>query len=210
MNVSHETKSRLNLARGLYEKNRDTLEHYIDLLLWWNSKVNLMSRHVSRETAREHVVHSLTLAREVAGWANCTFVDAGCGGGLPGIPLSICFPDIAFTENDVVQKKITAVKNILQKLEIKNADTHTGSIEDYPLTGASVIISKHAFKIGALLKMAETKPYKAILLLKGDDYKAELPEQKGLNYEIASSLIDPDMNNPFYSGKTIIQIQRKR
>ncbi|MDZ7691898.1 MAG: RsmG family class I SAM-dependent methyltransferase [Balneolaceae bacterium] len=101
-NVPRETFSRVD---EFIEKNRDKLETYLDALFWWNNRVNLISRDVSRETAWEHIRHSLV----ISGFVNFKdaehIVDAGTGGGLPGVPLAIAHPEKRYYLNDIVSKK---------------------------------------------------------------------------------------------------------
>jgi 16S rRNA (guanine527-N7)-methyltransferase len=110
----------LKKAREIYQKRETALERYIDQVLIWNQKINIMSRNVSRETIREHIVHSLLPVP--LGWIDLhsCWVDAGTGGGLPGIPLAIQTPGTRWILNDNVRKKIRVVEAIISECGLRN------------------------------------------------------------------------------------------
>jgi 16S rRNA (guanine527-N7)-methyltransferase len=160
-------KEMLANARKLYSKNSELLESYIDHLLEWNSKINLVSRNVSRETVREHVVHSLIpielgLISDIDEW-----VDSGTGGGLPGVPLAIVFPEKKFYLNDNVRKKMKAVSDITKSLSLENIEILAKSISLVGLKTGAGIVTKHAFKIDDLLRLTKKKPWKKVVMWKG-------------------------------------------
>ena len=129
-----------------YKKFKEQLDSYGEKLLWWNQKVNLVSRDVSRETLFDHIKHSLTLA-EIKEFAEAESVlDTGSGGGLPGVPLAITEPEKAFLLNDIVQKKMISVAQMIRELKLGNAKTNAGSIEKIEVSEYDVVITKHAFK----------------------------------------------------------------
>lgn len=198
----------LEQARDLYKVNESNLEDYIDHLLDWNKKINLVSRNVSRETIREHIVHSLlpmalNLLKRHTKW-----IDSGTGGGLPGIPLAICNSDLDWFLNDNVRKKMRAVDDILTSLELKNASTLPKSISLVDLQKGTGILTKHAFKLPDLLKLLGTKPWKTILMWKGaEDAEEEIRDsRKKLNCTIYE--FDFGTDEPFYEGKGLVIIER--
>jgi 16S rRNA (guanine527-N7)-methyltransferase len=205
-NVSRET---LIQARDLYGSYYDEFETYLDELLWWNRKVNLVSRDVSRETLREHLVHSLIpssmgLLNGIQDW-----VDAGTGGGLPGIPLAIAEPDKRWVLNDVVNKKVAAVKQMVHKLSLVNASGEAEAIENIRLKKPTGIITKHAFSAGGLISMIAGKPWKKLIMLKGADDASREIEQ--LEEVTVSSMYRFDFGDtePFYEGKGILVIENR-
>jgi 16S rRNA (guanine527-N7)-methyltransferase len=198
----------LDQARLLYSENEPRLEKYIDHLLDWNQKINLVSRNVSRETVREHVVHSLLPLPLGLLKYHKIWLDSGTGGGLPGIPLAICNNEIKWYLNDNVRKKMRAVDDILNSLELKNTSTLPKSISLVDLQKETGIATKHAFKIPDLLKLLGKKPWKTILMWKGaEDAEAEI---RGLQKNLNGTLFEFNFGNsePFYEGKGLVLIQR--
>ena len=88
----------------IINNNIQSLILYSDQLLWWNKKINLISRDVSHETVVEHIKHSLLLSTSYWFKKAKKIIDTGSGGGLPGIPLAMCFPEKQFILNDIVSK----------------------------------------------------------------------------------------------------------
>lgn len=82
------------------------LERYVQELLHWNSKVNLVGRNTLQDVRRVHIEDSLALLPGLRRLNPRTVVDIGSGGGLPAIPLAVCLPDIKFILTDVVKKKL--------------------------------------------------------------------------------------------------------
>ena len=112
--------NQVSYIEKLIEKNAQALDVYSEQLLWWNKKINLVSRDVSRETAEEHIAHSLLIASVDEFKKAESIIDTGTGGGLPGIPLAICNPKKSFVLNDIVTKKIMAVKQMVLKVKCGN------------------------------------------------------------------------------------------
>ncbi len=94
----------------------EKLSQYIDLLLSWNDRINLVSRSADRIMITAHVIHCLSLLFKVEIPAKLRILDLGTGGGLPGIPLSIARPDLSLTLIDSIRKKTTAVESIATQL----------------------------------------------------------------------------------------------
>ena len=202
------SKEILNKARVIYRNNESLLEQYIDLLLDKNHKINLVSRNVSRETVREHIVHSLlplsmSLVKNHSKW-----IDSGTGGGIPGIPLAICNRNTEWQLNDNVRKKMRAVEDIIDSLQLNNTSTLAKSISLVDLEKGTGIATKHAFKIPDLLKLLGNKPWKTILMWKGAvDAEEEIRRsRKKLNCTLFE--FDFGQDEPFYEGKALLLIER--
>ncbi|MGM0505612.1 MAG: 16S rRNA (guanine(527)-N(7))-methyltransferase RsmG [Bacteroidota bacterium] len=203
--VSRET---LVSARSLAAKYDQELQSYIDQLLWWNERLNLMSRSVSRETVEDHVIHSLIpsvmgLLDETGTW-----VDAGTGGGLPGVPLAIVTPEISWILNDRSDKKMIAVKQIVQSLGLGHVETRSGSIESIEWSGRPGIISKHAFPVTRLLPLIQGKNWSRVVLYKGvtePDVKVALGGLEGVKSRLYRFSFGQDS---FYEKKGILCLNR--
>lgn len=194
-------------AATLYNDFRPHLEAYINQLFWWNERINLVSRDVPRETIAEHIKHSLLLHAFECFIKSDVVVDAGTGGGLPGIPLSITNPQKSFLLNDIVSKKVLAVKQMAHKLSLGNIDTADKSIGDLSIDTPFLLISKHAFKIDALYQMTEHLPWTEMVFYKGIDFKDELA---GIDHPLSISVHDLSRNNKnnFYKDKALVILSR--
>lgn len=198
----------LSQARNLYSAHEKEMEEYLDALLEWNEKINLVSRNVSRETVREHVIHSLLpiplgLLKRHDKW-----VDSGTGGGLPGVPLAICEKEIEWYLNDNVRKKMKAVGDIVDSIQLSNAEIVAKSISLIDLEKGTGIVTKHAFKIKDLLRLLGDSPWQTILMWKGvEDVEPEVRRaHKDLNVTVYE--FDFGKDEPFYEGKGIVKIER--
>ena len=94
------------------------LERYVDYLLEWNRKVNLISRQDEELVWQNHILHSVCLLFRLRLRKNSKIMDLGTGGGLPGIPLKILLPDSEILLIDSTRKKITAVQDMLRALDL--------------------------------------------------------------------------------------------
>jgi len=199
-------KAKHKKIEDLFSGHADVLNLYIDKLLWWNDKINLVSRDVSRETLEQHVKHCLTLSVHPLFAGAGKIIDAGTGGGLPGMPLALCYPEKSFVLNDIVKKKIMALKQIGRDVgRADNAQYSAESIKEALAKEAfNLLISKHAFKINELVQMVDVERTPA-LILKGKEFKEEL---EGIDQKLKITVFDlfSESKNAFYEGKAIIEI----
>lgn len=208
--ITHSGYSTASLERvgELFREYEEKLNEYAAELLWWNQRVNLVSRDVSRETIMEHIRHSLTISGSSLFKEGKTIIDTGTGGGLPGIPLAICFPEKEFLLNDIVSKKVMAVKQMCLKLGLDNIKAVSGSIEDQEIKEEHLIITKHAFKIWELTELLKSKDWKELIFLKGEsEAENEIREVEG---DVKMNIINLDktLTDEFYSGKAIVELSR--
>jgi 16S rRNA (guanine527-N7)-methyltransferase len=196
-----------DLADELLQKYSDEIREYVDQLLWWNERVNLISRDVSRETVVEHVRHSLMINSSGLFKSADNIIDAGTGGGLPGIPLALVNRDKTVVLNDVVSKKIMACKQMILKAGLSNCLTNNGSIADVEIDESTCIVTKHAFKINDLMTMIGERPWLGIIMLKGAEEVDQ--EMEGVSESLRINVFKLDQSaNPFYNGKALIEITR--
>lgn len=195
----------LERVKKLSKSHSEKLNEYVDQLLWWNKRVNLVSRDVSRETLMHHVEHSITLSTSHLVKEASRLIDAGSGGGLPGIPLGIIYPGKEVILNDIVSKKMIACKQVIMKLGLDNVQVEKGSIAKVKRQRSDVIVSKHAFKINDLVDLLKEEKWKGIVLLKGvENIQAELEGvETALRIDIQTL---ETFDNSFYAGKAIVEI----
>lgn len=147
----------------------------------WNKKINVVSRKDIDELYLRHVLHSLGIAKVIAFQPGTRILDVGTGGGFPGIPLAILFPDIHVTMVDAIGKKIRVVQEVVEGLGITNTKALHTRVEDLP-EQFDFIVSRavaamptfvHWVK-GRINKHSKHSLKNGILYLKGGDLTEEL------------------------------------
>jgi 16S rRNA (guanine527-N7)-methyltransferase len=103
-----------------------------DLYTEWNSRINVISRKDIDTLYERHVLHSLAIAARFDFKPGTRIIDVGSGGGFPGIPLAIFFPEVEFVLCDSIAKKLKVSQTIGHEIGLKNVSTHWGRVEDYP------------------------------------------------------------------------------
>ena len=151
----------------------------------WNQKINLISRKDIKSLYERHIPHSLAIARFIQFKSGTSVLDVGTGGGFPGIPLAICFPDVDFTLLDSVGKKIKVVDNICQELNLKNVKTRCERVENLAdkfdfITARAVtkITPFYTWTKSKIISSFTNELPNGILYLKGGDLKEELSTLK--------------------------------
>jgi 16S rRNA (guanine527-N7)-methyltransferase len=104
----------------LTEKQKDQFAKLYPLYAEWNDKINVISRKDIENLYINHVLHSLGIAKVMSFKPGATVLDVGTGGGFPGIPLAILFPETSFHLVDSIGKKITVVNAVAEGLGLKN------------------------------------------------------------------------------------------
>jgi 16S rRNA (guanine527-N7)-methyltransferase len=159
----------------------DKLSRLGDLYSDWNGKVNLISRKDMDHFYERHVLHSLSLAYFVRFRSFAQVLDVGTGGGFPGIPLAIIFPETNFTLVDSIRKKVRVVDDVAAHLSLSNVRAIHSRAEnikggyDYIVSRAVTAMPRFVGWTAGLLKKGEKlSPDGGIWYLKGGDLKEEL------------------------------------
>ena len=168
--------------------NDDQLSKFKDLkriCLEWNDKINVISRKDTDEFDVHHVLHSLAIAKFIQFKPHASVLDFGTGGGFPGIPLAIFFPEVKFTLVDSIAKKMKVVSEISTELGLKNVRCHTGRVEelkekfDFITCRAVGRVSKiYPWVKKSLHKTSKHSRPNGYIFLKGGDLSEELSEVK--------------------------------
>lgn len=169
----------------LSQKQRDLFHHLKDLYQFWNEQINVISRKDMDEFYNRHVLHSLGIAKIMSFEKGAEVLDIGTGGGFPGIPLAILFPETNFHLVDSIGKKIKVVIEVANSLGLKNVRaTHSRAEEvdgQYDFIVSRAVTAMPAFlpwtKDKFKTKNVHDLP-NGILYLKGGDLKEEFATVK--------------------------------
>jgi len=179
----------------------------------WNSKINVISRKDIEELYLRHVLHSLGIAKIQTFKANSSILDVGTGGGFPGIPLAILFPEVQFHLVDSIGKKIKVVNAVSESLELKNVQTTHGRAE--AVEGSfDFIVSRAVTKMENFVPWVRNKISKkqqherlnGILYLKGGDLSEELaPYKKAQYFPLSNYFVEE-----FFETKGVVYLPLKK
>ena len=120
----------LKYFSNLTDKQKIQYTALYDLYLDWNSKINVISRKDIENLYLHHVLHSLAIAKVLNFKPNSSVIDVGCGGGFPGIPLAILFPEVHFHLVDSIGKKIKVCMEVSNAIGLKNMSFQHARVED--------------------------------------------------------------------------------
>ncbi|GMQ31198.1 16S rRNA (guanine(527)-N(7))-methyltransferase RsmG [Algoriphagus confluentis] len=172
----------------LSEKQIGQFDRLQELYEDWNSKINVISRKDMDQFYVHHVLHSLGIAKVMRFQPGTKVLDIGTGGGFPGIPLSILFPDTHFHLVDSIGKKITVVKEIAKALKLSNVEAQQARAEtlvrkyDFVISRAVTrMINFYPWVKGKIKKEDFNEFPNGILYLKGGDVDEEM-EETGKSY----------------------------
>ena len=186
----------------------EKLKQLEDLYIYWNQRINVVSRKNINELYINHVLHSLAIAKIINFKNKTNILDVGTGGGFPGIPLAILFPDCNFTLVDSIAKKIHVVDAIVDNLELDNISTSVSRVEslntkhDFIVSRAVTNMSKFLnLTKGRIIKGGHNSLSNGIIYLKGGDLSEELKEIKNQIYNI-SDYFEED----FFETKKIVYV----
>lgn len=176
----------------------------------WNEKINVISRKDMESLYEKHILHSLGIAKVMEFEPDTKILDIGTGGGFPGIPLAILFPEVQFTLIDSIGKKITVVKEVSEGIGLKNVNAIHGRAEE--LKGKfHFVISRAVTQMPTFLRWVKgkfekehfNKKHNGILYLKGGDLSEEL---KGLKVEIFE--LKNYFNTVFFETKKVVYLSK--
>ena len=184
----------------------------------WNAQINVISRKDIDGLYCHHVLHSLSIARYLMtvpglweSFSQAKILDLGTGGGFPGIPLAILFPEAQFVLCDSVGKKTIVAQAVASALELPNVQVVNARAESLP-GSFQYVVSRAVASLPDFYPWVKGKYSRGILYLKGGDVNEEivtvmarhkLPRGSVATWPIASWLHDP-----YYDGKLVIHIKR--
>ncbi|MBL7890241.1 MAG: 16S rRNA (guanine(527)-N(7))-methyltransferase RsmG [Bacteroidia bacterium] len=195
-NLTEKQIEQFSALQGLYEH--------------WNAQINVISRKDIESLYEKHVLHSLGIAKVMAFKPKTRIMDVGCGGGFPGIPLAILFPECNFYLVDSIGKKIKVVNEISSAIGLNNLRAEHKRAEEVK-EKSEFIISRAVTEFPAFYKWVQNKVSKeqfnnlpnGILYLKGGDLTEELKDFK--NRVVLYDLKD-HFKEEFFETKKVVYL----
>ena len=168
-----------------YNSKKEVLAELKELYIYWNERINVISRKDINELCERHVLHSLAIAKVFPFEKDYRIIDIGTGGGFPGIPLAIFFPDVTFTLIDSKKKKILVAKEVAKSLKLENIrilQVHSTEHKDkYDTIVSRAVTAFPNFLTETqhlLSKNKHEKAFSGIIYLKGGDFTDEIETYK--------------------------------
>ena len=194
----------------LTAKQESQLNALQDLYSDWNSKINLISRKDIGNLYEKHVLHSLGIAEVIRFSDGTAILDAGTGGGFPGIPLAILFPKVKFLLLDSIGKKIKVAEDIARQTGLENVECRHARLEDEKRT-FDFVVSRAVMPLNDLVRVAkkniDRKQQNALpngfICLKGGDLKEEL---KPFKNKVVKYPLDDYFEEEFFKTKKVIYL----
>ena len=187
-------------------------EMLLEIVPRLNQQVNVISRKDIAHLEERHILHSLSIGKKFRFDRSTSVVDAGTGGGFPGIPLAILFPETAFTLVDSIGKKINLVRAITHALQLKNVSLLNERIEHVDLK-ADFVVSRAVTAFPLLYRWTrkiivpghQNSMPNGLISLKGGDLGKEL---SGLRETVLQFPLSTWFDEPFFYSKMIVYLKK--
>ncbi|MEE1111639.1 MAG: 16S rRNA (guanine(527)-N(7))-methyltransferase RsmG [Bacteroidales bacterium] len=196
---------------NLSQQQLDQYELLAKEFLSWNEKINLISRKDTENLFEHHILHSLAIAKVCKFKPQCEIMDIGTGGGFPGIPLAIMFPETKFYLVDSIGKKIKVVQALVEALGLKNVEAEQIRAEnvnrqfDFIVSRAVTYLPDFMqWTKGKISKIQYHDLANGVLYLKGGDLTEELSTIKN---KIKIYDIDNYFEEEFFETKKVIHVK---
>ena len=177
----------------------------------WNAAINVISRKDMDAFDERHVLHSLALVKAMKFAPDSDVLDVGTGGGFPGIPLAIVYPEVNFVLCDSIGKKMKVVRAVVQALGLTNVTVHHGRAEDikgqfdFAVSRSVTRMNRFIPWVQGKIKKQSINPWpNGILALKGGDLNEELGE---VDFPTERLPISEWLDQPFFETKQVVYVK---
>jgi len=205
----------MELIRKYFPRLETTQERQfqklIEVIPILNKQVNIISRKDIDHLEERHILHSMAIAKKFSFAPGNSVIDVGTGGGFPGIPLAILFPESNFILVDSIGKKINLVKEIFSLLGLKNVRAIHQRAEtlveraDFVVSRAVTAFPRLYQWTGSLIKSGREEGLNGLIALKGGDLESEL---SSFGNRVQLYPISEWFEEPFFSTKTIVYLNK--
>lgn len=178
----------------------------------WNAKINVVSRKDIDELYLRHVLHSLAISKVIQFKDGSSILDVGTGGGFPGVPLAILYPNCKFHLVDSINKKLKVINAVCEAIELTNVKTTHSRVEaidetfDFIVSRAVTAMPEFTKWVkGKIAKKQQNELKNGILYLKGGDLTEELKQYTNVKAFLLSDYFEED----FFETKKVIYLPLK-
>ena len=195
----------------LTDKQKQQFEQIGNLYPEWNAKINVISRKDIDNLWVNHILHSLAIAKFINPVTGTTFLDMGTGGGFPGIPLAIMWPECKLHLIDRIGKKIKVAQDIAQQIGLDNVTFQHGDIGECRNT-YDFVVGRAVMRLDELLPLIKKNVSRTsrnaypngLICLKGGDLSSEL---HGIKNPVIEEPLNRYFDEPFFETKKLIYVQ---
>lgn len=213
MNINEFDKAGVEAIKEQFSLSPLQIEQFTklgELYRDWNAKINVISRKDIDNLFPHHIIHSLAIAKVLNFQAGTTLLDVGTGGGFPGIPLAILFPECQFTLVDSIGKKILVASEVAKSLGLRNVRCIKERIEEEK-GQFDFVISRAVMPMGDLVKLVRKNVShkhnnampNGLMVLKGGKLEGELHEFKKY---VEQTPITDFFHDEWYKEKYVIYL----
>lgn len=196
---------------ALTERQRAQFEALGTLYPDWNARINVISRKDIDNLYTHHILHSLSIALFFTPAEGTRFIDLGCGGGFPGIPLAILWPHCTFHLIDRIGKKIKVAQEIATAIGLENVTLQHGDSGECH-EKFDFVVSRAVMQLDELVKISarlvgrdsRSRIPNGLICLKGGDLRAELGRVRRPKIEVP---LTDYFSDPYFVGKDVIYVE---